>query len=335
MSGHFSPGDKIRNQLRNERGSAVRVLLLVLLLVAAAAGYLYYFTDYLRPRQEAAKPPVAQTAQVKQPIPPRPGQPGEKEAVSPKPGDAKPPQGAPAPSAAAVPAPLQAKAQTEQIPAPPPPARPEPVKTAKAEAPAKLAPPAVAAPKPSPASAAPAPAVKKVLAPAQPVRNAEKADGKKKGGAYRLLIGDFVPDKSFAELQAKLKKSGIAPVRTSTLQAPEPMNRLYVADFTEQDKAEAALQKIKKLTADAFLISENGKYLLYAGSYFSASRAAAELKKLSAKGVTPVIKKAQVTIKVTRVTAGSYASSEEARNDALRLKKQGLAATVIKAEKKR
>ena len=153
----------------------------------------------------------------------------------------------------------------------------------------------------------------------------------KKGGPYRLLIGDFVPDKKLEAVQAKLKKDGIGPIRKEIVQASEPMNRLYVAEYTDQDAAEAELQKLKKLTADAFLIPENGKYILFAGSYFNADRAAWELKKLGAKGVKPAIRKAHVTIKVTRVNAGSYASSEEARKDARRLKKQGINATVVKA----
>ena len=347
MSGHFSQGYEKWYPLGNEKGSATRILILVLLLVAAAAGYLFYFTDYLNPRQEASKPPVAQTAQVKQPIPRRPGQPEEKEAAPAKPGEAKPPQGTQAPPAALpqgasapVPAPSQTKAQPVQKPAPaPPPAKPEPVKTAQAEAPPKPAPPpaapSAAAPKPAP-QAAPKPAsqaapeAKKVAAAVKPVQKAEKPAGKKKGGPYHLLIGDFVPDRTYAAVQAKLKKSGITPVRKSDLQSPEPMNRLYVAEFTDQTVAELELQKLKNLTADAFLIPENDKYFLYAGSYFSSSRAASELAKLKAKGVKPVITKAQVTIKVTRITAGSYASGEEARKEALRLKKHGITATVIR-----
>jgi cell division septation protein DedD len=176
------------------------------------------------------------------------------------------------------------------------------------------------------------PAAKKEPAPVKPAHKAEKPVEKKKGGTYRLLVGDFVPDKTFSALQSKLKKSGISPVRKSAVTAAEPMNRLFVAEFGDQDSAEAELQKLKKLTGDAFLIPDNGKYILYAGSYFSSSRAAAELKKLSAKGVSPVIRQARVTIKVTRVTAGSYASMAEARNDVARLKKQGIAATVIKTK---
>jgi cytoskeletal protein RodZ len=337
MSEHFSPVDKQRCLLHNEKGSTTSILLLLLLFVAATVGYLYYFTDVIKPKQETAKPSVAQSAQVKQPIPPRPGQPGEKEATTAKPGETKPPQGTPAPASASAPA----KAQPEQKPAAvPPPAKPAPVKTAQAVAPAKPAPPPAAAPKPAPPAQAvapkpapPAQATKKKPAQAKPVQKAQKPVGKKKGGPYHLLIGDFVPDKTFKVVQAKLKKSGIAPVRKSDIKAAEPMNRLYVAEFADQTVAELELQKVRNLTADAFLVPEKDKYYLYAGSYFSSSRAASEQGKLKAKGVSSVIRKVQATIKMTRVTAGSYASPEDARKDIVRLKKQGIKASVVKGAK--
>src|SRR6266571_3281566 len=114
MPEHLSPDNVTRNSICNERGSSTRILLLVLLLVVAAGGYLYFFTDLIRPVKEAAKPSVAQTAQVKKPIPPRPGQPDVSGTVATKPEEAKPSQGAPPP-----PAPVsQAKQAAEQKGAP-------------------------------------------------------------------------------------------------------------------------------------------------------------------------------------------------------------------------
>jgi cell division protein FtsN len=108
------------------------------------------------------------------------------------------------------------------------------------------------------------------------------------------------------------------------------MNRIFVSRFADQDNAEAELRKVKKVTGDAFLIADSGGYSLYAGSYLSAGRAAAEQKKLSSRGIKSVIRKVKVTVRVTRVTAGSYASSQDARRDAARLKKLGIRASVIK-----
>ena len=149
-----------------------------------------------------------------------------------------------------------------------------------------------------------------------------------------MLVGDYVPDKMFEEVQAKLKKSGIVPVKMTAVTAPEPMKRLAVAQFTDQDTAEAELQKLKKLTSDAFLVADEGAYSLYAGSYFGDGMLRSEQRRLGSQGIKTVVKKVQVQIKVMRVSAGSYASSDEARKDVQRLKKLGLTAKVILAGNK-
>jgi cell division protein FtsN len=272
MSGHLSPDTAPRNPMRNERGNSTRLLLLVLLLVVAAGGYLYFFTDLIRPVKEAAKPAVVQTAQVKKPIPPRPGQPGAPGESPAKPAEAKPSPGAPP----AAPAPPRAKQAAA-------PAKPEPAKVAKmakAEVPQKPtatgtsapAKPAAAPPKlaaaPAPAKPAAQPKVVAAPAAAKPAPKVAKRAVKGKGGPFALQVGDFVPDKAL-EIQAKLKKSGIVPVKIAAVTAPETMNRLEVAQFTDQDAAEAELQKLKQLTADAFMVADSGTYSLYAGSYLT------------------------------------------------------------------
>ena len=316
MAGLLSPDTATRNPVRNERGNTTRVLLLVLLLVVAAGGYLYFFTDLIRPVKEEAKPPV-QTAQVKKPIPPRPGQPGSS-GEAPKPTETKP-----SPSAPPAPATPQVKQEAEHkgAPATPVPAK-EPVKVAKAEAPQK---PAAEVPPPAPA--------KPAAAPAKPAAKVAKKAKKGKEGAYALQVGDFVPDTTFAAVQAKLKKSGIVPVRVTAVTAPETMKRLEVALFTDQNVAEAELQKLMTISSDSFLVADNGTYSLYAGSYFGEERLRYMQRRLSAKGIKTVVRKVQVPIKVMRVSAGSYASAGEARSDEMRLKKLGLTAKVIKTGK--
>jgi len=193
--------------------------------------------------------------------------------------------------------------------------------------------PQAAPAKPAASPASPAAVARKEAVPHKTVAKAEKPAVKRKPGAYTLLLGDFVQDKTFKDVQAKLKKSGIAPVKKSVVTASEPMNRLFVAQFSDQDRAEAELQKLKKLTADAFLVAEEGAYSLYAGSYLTGARVKAELQRLSVKGIKPLVRKIQLPIKVTRVMAGSYASQEEARRDVQRLKKMGLTTSVVKVAK--
>jgi cell division septation protein DedD len=320
----------------------------------AIAGYLYYFTDLIRPQQEEAKPAAPASGPVKQPIPPRPGQQGGTAGTPAKPAEVKPVAGTPAPAPAAVtapapapaqapptqkPAPVQAQSKPEPVksakPEPVKSAKPEPVKSAKTEPPAKAAQPPAAPPKTAPApSQATAPATKEAASvkPVQKAEKAEKALEKRKGGGYCLLVGDYGPGKPLEAVLARLKKSGITPVRKKAVQAVEPMNRLFVAEFGDQDSAEAELQKLRKLTGDGFLLPDNGKYILYAGSYLSSGVAASEVKRLASRGVTTVVRQSRVSVKVTRVTTGSYAGAAEARSDAARLKKLGIAASLVKTK---
>jgi cell division septation protein DedD len=331
------------------------MLLLVLLLVLAAGCYLFYFTDLIRPAKNAAIPQAVQTAQIKNPIPPRPDQPGGKVAAPVKPGESKPSpvSAAPSPGAfqppAAVAPPAKPAVEPKSVPVTSVPVKHEPLKTAKMEAPlkpapvpakipsakAKPAPSQTAATKPAAPATVQAKPAKKATAAKNIVKPAEKSARASRGGTYTLLIGDFVPGQTFVAIQAKLKKSGINPVNRNAITTTEPMNRLFIAEFTDQDKAEAELQKLKKHAADAFLAVDNGTYNLYAGSYFTESRLNSEVQRLTASGINPVVKRAQINIriKVTRVTAGSFVSVEEAAKAVKRLKKYGIAAKVIKMGK--
>jgi cell division protein FtsN len=330
-----------------EKGSSQQILLLVLVLLLAVFGYLYFFTGIIKPRVEAPAPPPP--AQVKQPIPARPdvggAVPGAGNAAAPAP-DAK---------AAAVTTPAGAPATAPSVPAAPPaPAVAQPAKPAVAQpakpAVAQPAKPAVAQPakptaaqpakptaaqpakpdvakKPAPAAAAPQKA-----ATAKPAK-ITKAAAKPADGAYTLVVGEYVVNKSADTVQSKLKKLGIGPVVKSKAKRSEPMNRLYLASYDSHQAADAALANLKNATPDGFILPENGKYAVYAGSYFNEGKAAVEQDRLYEKGYKLVMKKTTVPVPVVRLTAGRYASKDEAGKDIARLKKQGVIAHVVKAGK--
>lgn len=334
MTNSHTPNPEYHSPGSGERGSSQRILLLVLVLLLAAFGYLYFFTGLIRSPEEAPKLPTAQTAQVKQPIPPRPEVQGEKPAAPAKseeqkpvaapttPAPTPPAKPAAAPAAPAAPAASVAKPAATPAPAPAKPAKSAEQQVAKAPA------------QPAPASAkTPEQKVAKPAAAAKTAPKEVKPVAKEGRGAYTLLIGDFALGKSVKAAQAKLKKAAIAPVAKKSVKRQEPMNRLFLAEFSGQDAAQAEMERLKKLTADAFVLQENGKYAVYAGSYYLEGPAAVEQDRLYDKGVKLVMKKATAPITVTRLTAGSFATKEEARKAAARLKKQGLAAQVVKAGK--
>jgi cell division septation protein DedD len=333
MPDTHEPNIRYYSPWSGERGNSQRILLLLLVLLLAVFGYLYLFTGLIRTPEEPPKPPAAPASQIKQSIPARPGTKDEKpvtqvsaEAVKPLDSQAKPvPAPAPPVKPAAVPAPPAAQA-----------GKPAPAKVSTPTKSETTAEHHVAEGKtgsaPLPAKAAGQKKAEPVL-PAKPVQKEAKPSAKVEHGVYTLLIGDFALPRSVKDVQVKLRKAAIEPVIKKSVKQEEPMNRLFLAEFTDREAAEVELKGLAKLTADAFILPENGKYAVYAGSYFINGQAAGEQDRLYDKGVKLVMKKVVVPINVTRMTAGSFATRDEALKAAASLKKRGLTAQVVKAGK--
>lgn len=154
------------------------------------------------------------------------------------------------------------------------------------------------------------------VAPAQ-------AAAKKPGGAFTLVVGTYVMKSSMAADKAKVVKAGLAPVSVVAKKRSEPMNRLYVADFDSPVEAQAELSRVRAASKDAFLLKENGRYAVYAGSYFEYERAVDVREQLKGKGINPTLRKSVAPVLAYTLTAGSFASREDALEGAARLKKIG------------
>ncbi|WP_279384506.1 SPOR domain-containing protein [Geotalea toluenoxydans] len=275
------------------------------------------------------------------------------------PAAAKPEQ----PNSAAAPAPAPASAPASPVPAqtaggqkPSPvqtPAKPEPVKIAKNPAPVVPTAPgkqaAAVTEKPggkkTAKDAAPAKTTDKVAAPtgkpttvagktaAPAVEKQQQPTAKKIAGAFSLKTGEIVFAKDAGAVEAKLKKAGLKPVVRHTAMKQEPMNRLFYAEYPDRESAGVDLEQLRAKAPDAFIIQEGGKYVIYAGSYLKEARAAIEQDRLFDKGLRLVMKKTQVKIPVTYITAGSFPSQDDARKAADRLKKSGIKLAVVKSGK--
>lgn len=353
-------------------GRNQKPLLLVLLALVAVFAYLYFFTGLIKPRQEEqpAPPPVAV---VKKPLPPRPegeaGTPGSTAKVEPgkapkvEAADQKATSGEPAASVKSPATPAPAPAAT--APEKPSPAKPA-AAPAKKEA-AKPAAPQTGGAKPAASVVAakvkkPEPAAKSEAAPAKPAtaktagakvpatKESAKAAPAKKEVAVKesgkgekksvgtskpvtLFVGEFVPDKEFLALQARLKKMGLSPLHRSEVKKAKPMNRLFVGEYANYDAGSAELERVKKLSGDAFFIENKGTYRVYAGSYYSAKMAGQVKAGLAGKGVSTTLQKAEVPVTVVRLTAGRFADKGAAGATIKKLKAAGLSPTVVQLAK--
>ncbi len=344
------PNDCEEDDSGAERGSSQKILLLVLALLVAVFAYLYFFTSLIRPQVGVVAPPVTQIAQVKQPIPPRAGQPDNKsgEPVSPEAAKTVPPPGGKpvAPAAPVVP----------PKPEPAPPVTAKPAKSPAQEGPAKTATPVKSA-APVPAKAvqakpvAPAPVkagqTKPVVKSNEPLtaavkpaekkratidssRTSAKSVGKKTRTVYALKIDADLAASEVQPMLARLKNVGLTPVSLNKANREEPMHRLFFGSFDRQNAAQAEAQKLQELAPSAFLLFENGKYSVYAGSYLREDKALHERDRLFDKGVKLTVNPARVSVPVIKITAGHFVDGNEADKALKRLRKSGVSATVVK-----
>jgi len=334
------------------KGSIRQVILIVLLLLTAALGYLYFFTGLIKPREQITEAPQAKVAPVKQPIPPRPDQ-GDMEHTS----AAKPEVKQPAPATAEKTATPPASSQTKPVVAPaskpvvastpkttvtplskpaPAPAQPQSAKAVKAEEK-----PASKIHAKAPTTPAPSPAKPRKESKPKPVAIAAGKDGRIAKpavavkqtaihGAYTFLAGEFASERETKNTRLKLEKQGITNFHVRKTIKSESMHRLFLADFDSHDAADTELRKLRPHTNSAFIMNENGRYAVYAGSYLHESGAAVEQKRLARKGVKLTLKMVKVSLPINELTAGSFPGMEDAKKEANRLKKKGIVVRVIK-----
>jgi hypothetical protein len=342
-----------------EKGSSQKILLLVLLLLVAVFAYLYFFTSLIRPQVAVVAPPVPQVAQVKQPIPPRAGQPAKSgEPLSPEAAKAVLPPGEKSgalPAPAALPKPVPAPPAKNTAPAVPaktavPATPPAPVPT-KAEQAKPAAPVPIKADQVKPAATAPVkaeqvksvaktaeqptaaakPAVKKRVAAVSSPHKSTKSVAKKPKAVYALKVNTDLALSEVQPMLAKLKNVGLTVVALNKATREERMHRLFFAAFDRQSAAQAEAQKLQTLSPAAFILFENGKYSVYAGSYLREDKAIRERDRLFDKGVKLTVDPARVAVPVVKITAGHFVDSAEADKALKRLRKSGISATVVKA----
>ncbi len=330
MNKSFKPAIGIKNLLRGNEGKGNKTLLLTLLLLVSVIGYLYLFTGLFGQGTKTSVQPQ-QNEMVRKPMPPRPQQTGavkaeNKETIVQQ--EAKPSAVAPMP---VQPAQVRPAAEKQSKPAQLK-AKSSAVKSAKGEN--QITPQAQKRPAvPVKASIKGSPAKKVVQAEkplsAGPATTKTPVASKPEKGNFTLLIGVYVLEKSMASEKSKLKSAGLSPVISKGPKKMEPMNRLLVAEFDNRPEAVEELVKLRKLTIDAFILPGNGKYTVYAGSYFTKGRAQSEQSRLIKQGVKPVMQKTEVQVPTMKLTAGSFSSRKEAEEKVLNLKKQGINASIV------
>jgi hypothetical protein len=348
-----------------EKKSSQQLLLLLLLLLVVLFAYLYFFTGLIKHREDQPKPQPVPEALVKKHLPPRTGQKGAEPAMpgpGPRPAARTGEHGVAAPVPLAQPAKPAATAKegaAEKPAASAPRTKPaQPAAPLRQPMPGKPAAPvpqakgaqlaggavkeAKSAPadekKPLPKRSAKAKEAREEAAGEKTAAAPEKkpkALAKPAAPAYTLEITSDLLESEMGPVMAKLKHAGITHVVKTKAHKGEPMHRLFLADFASRDEALEEFERLKPVAPNAFLLKENGRYAVYAGSYLREGKAASEQDRLLGKGVQLLLKCVTAPVAVLQVSAGIFADQAGADKAARSLKRAGLSVKVVKVAKVR
>lgn len=149
-------------------------------------------------------------------------------------------------------------------------------------------------------------------------------------GNWTVLVGNYVLEEAMATDLARIRKAGLEAFIVPGTQKKTHMNRLMLAEFTDRDSAQAELAKLKRATADAFVIDNAGMHVVYAGSYLLDTRAASERERLAAAGFKLTLKSVDVSLPTKNLTAGSFADKGAAEEVLKKLRTAGVKATLTR-----
>lgn len=369
MNIKFSKDADDSRQAGAENKGMQNVLFVVLLVLVGVFAYIYFFTGLIKPmpEQKVAEVPVPPQV-VKNPLPvpgEAPAKPAavadeaKKEAVPPAapgtPSQSAAPVAAPA-AAPSKPAP-QGVAKPKEEPKVADGARPADKKplqgAAKAmvnkPAPVEKKQPVVVDTKPLSAkdaekkpadvkkpiekqAAAVTADVKVKKARQKPVKKAAVTTppGVAGSGKWTVLVGNYLLEEAMAADLARVRKAGLEAYVVPGARKKTHMKRLLLAEYTDRASAQTELAKLKRLTADAFIIDAGGVHVVYAGSYLFDSRAASEKARLAAAGFKLTVKPVDVSIPSKNLTAGSFSEKSAAEEVLKKLRAANVKATLTR-----
>ncbi len=345
------PGEK-KNQ------SALLVLLLILV---GGFTYLYFFTGLIKPQeaQKGAESPLAAPQIVKIPLPVRGSEPAKPDGKAPEqgtvpkkaatpPAAATPPKLVPPPAKpAAVPIPVPAPA-VKAVPAPPKP-KEEPKKAEAVKPVNKKSPlpdtkeasntitrseekkPAPEARKPTVAEnkgASTKSSEKKPVSVTHPKPVTAAKTQKAATGPWVLVVGNYVLAEALSADMGRVRKAGFEPVITPSVHKNTAMNRLFVSEFDDRASAQPTLEKLKRYTSDAFVLEQNGRFSVYAGSYLQSDSATIEKERLKVAGFAVTVKHAEIAIPSQMLSIGPFTAQKAVDTALVTLKNAGIKATV-------
>lgn len=287
-------------------------LLVLLLLLLGVVGYLYFFTNLIRPMEPPPKP-AAPARVVKKPLPARASDTvaTEDEKKADKILDKTP---AAEQSATAAPKPVADSKKEADAKAAVPVKKDQPAATRKtADKPLQAsAKPVAQKPVPTPQTAQPAKAAATVT---KPVAKAAPPAPANQKGPWLLVAGLYLFENKLAEDMARLKNAGFNPVVTAGPKRPITMYRLFFGSYLNREEAAQTVKSLQQLAGDGFMLAADGVFKVYAGSFAHQSGAISEQQNLAQSDVKTSVQKSEVMVASKKLTVGAFAERSAAESN--------------------
>lgn len=340
--------DKQQNDPPEKKSQTPQLLLLLLLLAGFA--YMYFFTGIIKPLPEVKNelPPPPQV--VKRALPPREAAVSSNMSTATVQNEVKAAGNTPQSATSSVPqtsgeaAPKSASPQVQPPPAPSakvqPIVKPEAVvsgdkkkvdaKEVKQKAPEKKTTATTADKKEIPAVAAQKAGTpkKQELEKPKPVAKPKKP-APQPAASWTLIVGNYLLESEMAADMARVRKAGLEPSITDEKRIKAKVNRLYLGEYDQRAAAQSVLDKLKRQTADAFILQQGGKFVVIAGSYLLEDRVAEERERLTAAGFSLTVKKVDVSLPAKGLSAGTFSDKKSAEAARRKLVAAGIAKATL------
>lgn len=135
--------------------------------------------------------------------------------------------------------------------------------------------------------------------------------------AFTLVSGSYLYQGSLKKAVQTIESAGFEVSRSEQPELHE-VTRLLVGRY-DKPLAQKRLNEVKKLADGVFLVAEEGRYAVYAGSYLSLDKARRAADLLYQQGVRVEEKQVRVDLPKTTLRFGRFVSHKDAENAAKKL----------------
>lgn len=188
--------------------------------------------------------------------------------------------------------------------------------------------------------AAPAESTSKVIAiPPAPLSKSPNVENSRLAGkpdkaddivTYTLDIGAYADKSGMMDTMRKINKAGLSTSLEQVLKKDQPIIRLFMGEFSDQESARKAQEKLRTAKIESYtLMSGNNMFQVFVGAYLDQNLASKEQQRLSNLGINLSLKKIAVSVPTFLLSAGSFKTRKTALQMAMELEKQGVKSSVV------